>query len=73
MPRKPTLPTIPDTPASRTKPERSRVVPKHRPDPGPEQLDLWGAMAASSELDEAVEAAPQRRTKARQRRGSRTP
>jgi hypothetical protein len=49
------------------------MAPKHRPDLSPEQFDLWGAFAASSELDPTVEAAPQPRAKARQRRGSRTP
>jgi hypothetical protein len=65
MPRKPAVPTIPEKPTGKTKPERSRVVSKHRPDPGPEQFDLWGAFDACSDLNQAVEVAPQRRAKAR--------
>ena len=60
-------------PTGRTKPEASLIVPKHRPDPSPEQFDLWGAFADFSELDQTVEVAPQRRAKTRQRRGSRSP
>jgi hypothetical protein len=73
MPRKPPAPSIPEKPTGRTKPEPSRVAPKNCPDPRPEQFDLWGVFAASLEHDQAVEAAPPRRTKASQRRGSRTP
>jgi hypothetical protein len=72
MPRKPAVLTIPEKPTGRTKPEPSRAVSKNRPDPGPEQFDLWGAFAASSELDQTAEAAPQPRVKAKPRRGSRT-
>ena len=72
MPRKPSVPTIPDKPTGRTKPERSRVAPKHRPDPGPEQIDMWDALtAAPVEHDKAAEAPPPPRAKARQRRGTR--
>lgn len=70
MPRKPVVPSIPEKPTGRTKQERSRV--KHRPDPPPEQFDLWGAFAASHERDQTIEAASQPPAKARQRRGSRT-
>ncbi len=69
MPRKPPVPTIPEKPTGRTKPERSHMVPKHEPGPGFEQLDLWGAFAASSEQDQATK----HQAKARQRRGSRRP
>jgi hypothetical protein len=71
MPRKPVVPTIPDKPAGRTKPERSRD-PKLPPALSPEQSDLWGAFAASWEQGEAVEAAPPRQAKTRGRRSSRT-
>jgi hypothetical protein len=73
MPRKPPVPSIPEKPTGRTKPEPSRMAPKHRPDPSPEQFDLWGAFGASWELGPMVEAAAQPRAKGRQRRGSRTP
>src|SRR4051794_39151356 len=69
MPRKRPVPSIPEKPTGRTKPEPSRVAPKHRPHPSPEQFDLWGAFAAPWEVDQTVEAVPQRRAKARQRRG----
>ena len=67
MPRRPTVPTIPDKPAGRTKPERSRAGSQHRPDPGPEQFDLWGAFTAPLEHDPAVKAAKPPRAKVRQR------
>jgi hypothetical protein len=73
MPRKPAVPSIPDKPIGRTRPERPRVEPKHRPDGGPEQFDMWGAFTASFEQDKAPEASPPPpRAKARPRRGSRT-
>jgi hypothetical protein len=45
------------------------MVPKNDPSPGFEQLDLWGAFAASLEQDQATK----HQAKARQRRGSRKP
>jgi hypothetical protein len=71
MPRKP-VPTIPDKPSGRTKPERPRVNAKLRPDPGPEQFDFWGAFAASWEHEQAGDAAQPSKTNARQRRGGAT-
>ena len=69
MPRKPPVLTTPKKPTGRTKPERPHMVPKHDPGPGFEQLDLWGAFAASLEQDQATK----HQAKARQRRGSRKP
>jgi hypothetical protein len=73
MPRKTPVLTIPEKPTGRAKPQPSRVVAKHRPDPGPEQFNLWDAFAASSEQDELVEAAPKRSAKPKRGRSSRAP
>jgi hypothetical protein len=64
MPRKPTVPSIPEKQTGPTKPKQPRVVAKHKPDPSAEQFDLWSAFGASWELNPLA--------KDRQRRGSRS-
>lgn len=71
MPRKPPVPTIPDKPSGRAKPEHSPEVPKHSTELSLDQFDLWDAFAASPDQDPAGEPNSKHRAKARQRRGSR--
>ena len=73
MPRKPPVLTTPEKPTGRTKPERSPAVPKHRPDPGPEQFDLWGASVATPVIDHTAREVQKPRAKRISPRHSRKP